>query len=512
MKFKAKILGIESGGRPVITLSKDDAYELGIRSGERVKLLYENKEMIVIVNIVTKSVPKGIAGIYDELRTIGNIKESSVLEIEVIDFPQSIYFIQNKLKKSKLNYKEIFEIIKDVVNGNLNEFEIAAFLTALDHQGLDIDEATSLTLAMVETGKKLEIANKPICDKHSIGGVPGDKTTLLVVPIIAAAGLTIPKTSSRAITSASGTADRAEILMPVNLTTEHMKMVIEKTNGCIVWGGSLELAPADDKFIQVEYPLSIDPLLLPSIMAKKKAVGANYLVLDIPSGRGTKVKTTGDADLMAKEFMELGKRLEIKTQSIISFGEQPIGNTIGPALEAREALEVLQGSKVPDLIDKAINICGLIFSMAGIGGKNLALDILKSGKAEKKMKEIIYRQGGDSEVHIEDIKIGDHKLEIQAVNSGNVLWLDNNIIVTIARLAGAPKDKGAGIIIHKKIGQKVKKDDKLLTIYSEKKNRIHSVEKMLTEIKPIQVGNRHEMIIHTFLDIPEPKKTFILER
>lgn len=206
------------------------------------------------------------------------------------------------------------------------------------------------------------------------------------------------------------------------------------------------------------------------------------------------------------------KRLGIKTQSIISFGEQPIGNTIGPVLEAREALEVLQGSKVPDLIDKAINICGLIFSMAGIGGKNLALDILKSGKAEKKMKEIIYRQGGDSEVHIEDIKIGDHKLEIQAVNSGNVLWLDNNIIVTIARLAGAPKDKGAGIIIHKKIGQKVKKHDKLLTIYSEKKNRIHSVEKMLTEIKPIQVGNRHEMIIHTFLDIPEPKKTFILER
>ena len=482
MKFKAKILGIESGGRPVITLSKDDAYELGIRSGERVKLLYENKEMIVIVNIVTKSVPKGIAGIYDEVRTIGNIKENSVLEIETIDFPQSIYFIQNKLKKSKLNYKEIFEIIKDVVNGNLNEFEIAAFLTALDHQGLGIDEATSLTMAMVETGKKMEIANKPICDKHSIGGVPGDKTTLLVVPIIAAAGLTIPKTSSRAITSASGTADRAETLMPVNLTTEQMKIVVEKTNGCIVWGGSLELAPADDRFIQVEYPLSIDPLLLPSIMAKKKAVRANYLVLDIPSGRGTKVKTTGDADLMAKEFMELGKRLGIKTQSIISFGKQPIGNTIGPALEAREALEVLQGSKVPDLIDKVVNICGLIFGMAGMGGKNVALDILKNGKAEKKMKEIIYRQGGHSEVQIEDIKIGDYKLEIQAVNSGNVLWLDNNIIVTIARLAGAPKDKGAGIIIHKKIGQKVKKDDKLLTIYSEKKNKIHIVEKMLTEI------------------------------
>jgi len=328
----------------------------------------------------------------------------------------------------------------------------------------------------------MEIANKPICDKHSIGGVPGDKTTLLVVPIIAAAGLTIPKTSSRAITSASGTADRAETLMPVNLTTEQMKIVVEKTNGCIVWGGSLELAPADDRFIQVEYPLSIDPLLLPSIMAKKKAVRANYLVLDIPSGRGTKVKTTGDADLMAKEFMELGKRLGIKTQSIISFGKQPIGNTIGPALEAREALEVLQGSKVPDLIDKVVNICGLIFGMAGMGGKNVALDILKNGKAEKKMKEIIYRQGGHSEVQIEDIKIGDYKLEIQAVNSGNVLWLDNNIIVTIARLAGAPKDKGAGIIIHKKIGQKVKKDDKLLTIYSEKKNKIHIVEKMLTEI------------------------------
>ncbi len=159
---------------------------------------------------------------------------------------------------------------------------------------------------MVETGKSLKLPDKgPICDKHSIGGVPSDKTSLLIVPIMAAAGLMIPKTSSRAITSAGGTADRAEVLMPVNLDTGEMKKVVAQTNGCIVWGGSLDLAPADDIFVQIEYPLSIDPLLLPSIMAKKKAVGANYLVLDIPAGRGTKVKTIGDADLLAKDFMEL---------------------------------------------------------------------------------------------------------------------------------------------------------------------------------------------------------------
>jgi AMP phosphorylase len=190
---------------------------------------------------------------------------------------------------------------------------------------------------MVETGERLELKKKIVLDKHNIGGSIGDKTSMLLVPIIASLGYTIPKTSSRAITSPAGTADKVETIMPVDLTIDEMKEVVEKTNGCLVWGGALHLAPADDIFIRIEYPLEIDPLLFPSIMAKKKAVGATHLVIDIPTGRGAKVKTIGDAQILAKDFITLGSMLKIKVNAAITYGEQPIGYSIGAGLEAKEA-------------------------------------------------------------------------------------------------------------------------------------------------------------------------------
>lgn len=513
MKLRAKYLGIESGGKPVVTLSIEDAGELGVRSGERIRLTSNGLEISAIVNIVTKSVKAGIVGVYDEVSKSLGIKENDTIEVEPAHFPASLQHIRNKLRRRKLNYEEILEIVKDTVAGNLSEVEMAAFVIALEQQGLDLDEATSLTVAMVETGQHLEIIGKgPICDKHSIGGVPGDKTTLLVVPIVAAAGLVIPKTSSRAITSAAGSADRAEVLMPVTLGVEEMKDVVEKTNGCFVWGGSLHLAPADDVFVQVEYPLSIDPMLLPSIMAKKRAVHANFLALDIPTGRGTKVKTIGDANLLAKDFIELGRRIDIKTQCVISYGEQPIGHAIGPALEAREALQALQGGDVPDLIDKTVHLCGLLFEMTGKGDDRLALEILKSGKAEKKMREIITQQGGNPDIRPDDIEIGKHSTDVKADKSGILLWMDNNLLVEIARAAGSPKDKKAGVLLHKKIGEKVNKGETILEIYSEKATKLGLAEKILQEEKPFGVGERMEMMIREVKEMPIAKKAFILER
>src|SRR5581483_4609643 len=199
----------------------------------------------------------------------------------------------------------------------------------------------------------------------------------------------------------------------------------------------------------------------------------------IPTGRGTKVKTIGDANLLAKDFIELGRRIDIKTQCVISYGEQPIGHAIGPALEAREALRVLQGhNNVPDLIDKAVHLCGLLFEMTGKGDSRLALEILKSGKAEKKMREIITRQGGNSDIQPDDIEIGQHKIDVKAEKSGIILWLDNNILVEIARAAGAPKGKKAGLFLHKKIGEKVKKGESILEIYSEKSTKLGLAEKI----------------------------------
>lgn len=514
MKLKVKFLNFEAGGKPIVTLSKEDADELGIKSLGRVKISYGKKNLVVIVNIVTKFVGRGIVGVYDEVKKILDLEESDIIEVEAEQPPASLQMIINKLKGKKLTYDETFQIVRDVVDGKLNEIEIAAFVVSLQDQGVSLEDATNLSVAMYQTGKQLKLDKKFIADKHSVGGVPGDKTTLLVVPIIAAAGITIPKTSSRAITSAAGTADRAEILMPVNLGVDEMKHVVDATNGCIVWGGDLYLSPADDIFVQVEFPLSIDPLLLPSIMSKKKAVGATHLVIDIPTGRGAKVKTIGEADLLAKDFIELGRRLNINVQCAVTYGEQPIGYVIGSGLEAQEALEILmRKSNTPDVIDKASHIAGTILEMSGQkNGREFALEILKSGKAEEKLREIIEHQGGDPKIKPGDIEIGKYGFDVESKKAGIVHWIDNHLLVEIARLAGSPKDKGAGIKLYKKIGDEVKKGEKLFTVYSEKSTKLSRATKILENGEAYGVATRREMLIHIVKEIPVTKKAFILER
>lgn len=511
MKLKIKFLGIDSGGKPIVTLNKNDADELGIKFFSRVSITIENKKVTAIVHVVTKSVLPGIIGFYDDIKNILNVPEYSSVEVDVADFPSSLHFIRKKLKKRKLNYTEIYEIVKDVVAGNLSEIEITSYVTALHEQGMDIDEITSMTIAMVNTGKKLELNKKIVIDKHSIGGVPGDKTSLLIVPILAAAGFTIPKTSSRAITSAGGTADKAEVLMPVEFNIQEMKRIVEKTGGCFVWGGALQLAPADDIFIQVEYPLLIDPIMLPSIMSKKKATGITNLLIDIPTGRGTKIKTIEEAKLLAKDFIEIGNRIGIKTQCALTYGEQPIGHTIGPALEAKEALEILMNkNNVSEQIEKVLDLSGILFEMVGKeNGRAIATEILQTGKAEKKMREIIHQQGGNSEITPDQIKIGEYQLDIKSEESGTVLWIDNNALVEVARAAGAPKDKESGIFMHKKLNDKIKKNDIIFTVYIKKQKKIQAVKNYLNDNKIYGIADRREMLIDRIKETPYYKKAFI---
>lgn len=512
MKLKVDILGIESGGKYIVYLNPCDSSELGIKPSARVKII-GNRETTAIVN-TSKTVKRGFLGVNEEVKKFLNLRQNTSVNVEVSEFPRSLQYVRNKLFGRKLVFEEIYEIVKDVVGGSLNESEIAAFVTTLHIQGLDLDEATSISKSMVITGKQLNLHKKIIVDKHSIGGVPGDKTTLLVVPIIAAAGLSIPKTSSRAITSAAGTADRAESFMPVDLNRDEMLQVVRKSNGCIVWGGSLELAPADDIFVQTEYPLYIDPLLLPSIMSKKKAVGATHLVIDIPTGKGTKIKTITDADLLAHDLIELGRRLNIHTHCVLTYGDQPLGYAIGPALEAREAFEVISNIKhTPDIVDKACNIAGSIFELVGKkNGYNLAKDILASGKAEKKLRQIISLQGGNEKIKPKDLVIGNETLKVKARKNGQIRWIDNNSIVEIARAAGAPKDKGAGIILNKKIGDPVSKDDVLFTVYSQQSRKLTRVQNLVAERDLMGISIQQNTLIHKIQERPYLRKDFVIDR
>jgi AMP phosphorylase len=513
MLLKAKILGLEAE-KPVVILNKVDAEDIDVRPLDRVELNFGGKKGTAIVNVASRFIKPGEIGMLSEIAD--HMRAKSGVNIDVLPSapPDSLIHIREKLAGKTLKDDDISKIIEDTVHRRLSDIEMTAFVTALYNHGMTTREVAALSKAMALTGKTLDLGKKKVYDKHSIGGVPGDETSMVLVPIVAAAGLTIPKTSSRAITSPAGTADRFECLAPVELGLDEIKRVVKKTNGCLVWGGSVDLAPADDLFIKIEYPLSIDPLLLPSVMSKKKAVGAKYLVIDIPTGEGAKVKTTKEAENLAEKFIELGKMLRINTVGASTYGEQPIGFAIGPALEAREALSTLMHGKGPnDLVDKVSNLAGILLDFnLGSGGRKVALRLLRDGKAYKKLKEIIAAQGGDPKIKPGDLPVGPKHAEVKSNVSGCVGWINNTAVVEIARAAGTPNDKGAGILLRKKMGDKVKRGDTLFEIYAEKPYKLKRALRLAGELKIIGVGKRFQMLIEKIPTRIEHPKYFILER
>jgi len=514
MKLVARSINLEVGGKSIVILNKEDADFLGLHALDRVILKFNERELVAIVDETSRFAMKGEMITNDDVTTFFNLKGGERIEVSKEDEPESTVYIKQKICGGRLEYDKIKKIVKDVVDKKLSEIELTALVTALYIRGLSIDEATSFSRAMVETGKKFKFDKEIICDKHSIGGIPGDKTSLVLVPIIAASGLTIPKSSSRAITSPAGTADRMEVLAPVTLSLEEIEEVVKKTGACLVWGGALDLSPADDEFIKIEYPLGIDPMLLPSIMSKKKAIGAKFVVIDIPIGREAKVTNMQRARELADDFLELGKRLGMQIACGVTFGEQPLGYCVGPALEAREALLTLQGKGPKDVVEKSTMLCDMLFNEVGIKDHGAALEVLRSGKAEKKMREIIEAQGGDSEIKPENIEVGDKIYKFKADADGRVLWVKNSAIVLVAREAGAPKDKGAGIHLNVKMGDPIKKGDTLFTIYSNNYIRLSDATKVAEELKPITVGKKFEekmLLEKIFAEIPT-KKIFMLER
>jgi AMP phosphorylase len=370
------------------------------------------------------------------------------------------------------------------VEGNITDVELTAFVTSSYVNGMDADEIEWMTRAMVKTGDQISFDTHPVMDHHSIGGVPGNKISLCVVPIIAAAGLLIPKTSSRAITGAGGSADLMEILCPVSFSAAEVKMMTTKVGGCLVWGGATNIAPADDKIISVEYPLSIDPRsqLIASVMAKKFAVGADTMVLDIPLGDEAKIKTMQEGRKLARDFMELGDRLKMRIECAITYGGSPVGHTIGGGLEVREAMVMLEKNTGPtSLLEKTYSISGMMLEMGGVAakgdGQKMAAEIVRSGKALKKFKEIIEVQGGDPNVTSEQVPVGDKVATVLSPQDGYVLNISNKRLVAVCRTAGAPHDKGAGILLHKKQGEYVKKGDGLFTLYADKEWKLDSAIK-----------------------------------
>ena len=514
MNFRTRLLDLEALGKLIVVLNVEDAASLGVISSDRVRLKTNSVDVVAILN-TSNTLPEGMLGAFKEVKDRLKLKEGDSVEVQIADRPESLSSIREKIHGQRLVPVKYESIVEDVVENHLSDIELAAFITALEIHGMSMEETEALSRSMIRKGRTINFERTPILDKHSIGGVPGDKTTLIVVPILAAAGYTIPKSSSRAITSPAGTADRMEAICPVNLRIEEIMNVVKETGACIVWGGALDLAPADDLFIKVEYPLSIDPLLLPSILSKKKAMGSTHIVIDIPLGKGAKMKTLAETRQLAEDFIVLGSRLGMHIECAVTEGNQPIGRAVGPNLEAREALETLQGRGPPDLVDKATSLAGILFDMMNVSqGKKRALEILGSGAAERKMREIIKAQGGDMEIQLEDIELGSERVDVISERSGRVLDIDNRGIALIARTAGAPSSKKAGLKLGAKLGDEISEGDILYSIYSDSKRRLSQALEVSEAKSPFQVGKRigEKMLITQIKGVYRPGEEFILVR
>ena len=383
---------------------------------------------------------------------------------------ESMSSVRAKIYGKPLEDIQFDAIISDICKGFYTDVELATFLTACASRGLTRTETASLTRAMINAGERLDWHRDVVVDKHCVGGLPGNRTTPLVVAMVAAEGLIMPKTSSRAITSPAGTADTMETLAPVALSIDDMQRVVEQEGGCIAWGGAVSLSPADDVLIRIERAIDLDSegQLVASVLSKKAAAGATHVVLDLPVGPTAKVRSEEDAQCLARLLRETAEVIGLTVRTVITDGRQPVGRGIGPTLEARDVLAVLQNKEdaSADLRDRSIQLAGAIFELAGLveegSGVNLAAQSLASGRAWQKFRAICEAQGG-----MRSLPVAAQTQPVPASRHGFVTAIDNRLLARIAKLAGAPATPASGLDLHVRLGDWVEAGQPLFTLHAE---------------------------------------------
>ena len=489
MKLKVRRLAITTGDIRIVVLGSKDAERMEVYYGDRVSVQKGRKKIVATVDITRsqKLLQCCEIGLFEEVFSKLGVKTGEYVDVQLEPKPKSIQYIKKKLEGKQLTAKEIFTIIEDISEGELTDIELSYFVSACYSHEMNLPEIVALTKAMINTGEVLKLKQRKIIDIHCIGGVAGNRTTMIIVPILVAAGLTVPKTSSRAITSASGTADTVELLAPVSLSIVEIKRIVNKVGGCMCWGGAVNLAPADDKIIRVEHPMSLDPTgqLLASILGKKKSVSASHVLIEIPIGKDSKIESRAHALHLKHLFEKVARQIHLKIKVLIMDGSEPVGNGIGPALEVRDVLWTLltttkkgpekSSHDCPDLREKSLVLAGETLELAGRVSKGkgyaLAQKILESGKAYETFCRIIRAQGGRVP-RPEYVRVGRHQITLRAKRSGTVRHVSNTAINKIARAAGSPMDKQAGVYLWVHRGDYVKKGKPVMTIYSDNRERL----------------------------------------
>lgn len=469
--------GIDTYQEPVVYMREDChvCRSEGFEAQARIEVTVGDRSIIATLNVVSDGwLLSNQAGLSEAAWERLKPAQGAVAVMSHPEPVGSMKHIRTRIYGGRLSRSDYLDIMRDCVAGRLSGLEISAFLTACASRALDLDETIALTGAMIDVGERLNWNSPLVLDKHCIGGLPGNRTSPIIVAIVAACGFVIPKSSSRAITSPAGTADTMATLTPVDLSLDDMRRVVEREGGCLVWGGSIALSPADDILIRVERPLDFDSdaQLVASVLSKKIAAGASHVLLDLPVGPNAKLRTAESAEALGARMQAVAAAFGLNAIVHIADGTQPVGNGIGPALEARDVLAVLAGSsEAPgDLRQRAIDLAGHLLDMAGIrqDGRTVASQTLDSGRALRKFEAICEAQGGrrapPQALYHEPIV---------AAEGGVLASINTRKLARLAKLAGAPRAPAAGVDMHVRTGQRIARGEPLITVHAQSPGELH---------------------------------------
>ena len=471
--ISARRLGLDTQYEAIVFMHKDChvCRSEGFSARTRVLLCHDNRQLIATLYHVTSDlIAINEAALSESAWTRLGLRDGDQIVVTHPPAVDSLSHVRSRIYGQELGEPFFHAIITDIVKGQYSDIHLSAFLTACASRPLTQNEILALTSAMVDVGDRLTWSSRVVVDKHCVGGLPGNRTTPLIVAIAASLGLIMPKTSSRAITSPAGTADTMETMAPVELSTSAIRDVVEREGGCVVWGGAVKLSPADDILIRVERALDLDTegQLIASVLSKKIAAGSTHLVIDLPVGPTAKIRTPAAGEALSQALANVADAFGLHTRMVVTDGLQPVGRGIGPALEARDVLSILQcrPDAPRDLRQRAIALTGALLELAGAAprgaGEPMAADALDSGRAWAKFQRICEAQGG-----MRVPPVSRQQRPIMAAQSGRVHTIDNRKIARLAKLAGAPNDKAAGVDLHVTLGEQVEPAQPLCTVHAD---------------------------------------------
>lgn len=494
---KVQLLDIKDGERLIVLLNPAQAMAFWINLNNKAQLTKENGEHIIADISLSEAVPSGSVALYADLTEKVAFVNNEVVAVSLAESSSTSYeAIRKKMRGEKINYEEMFAIIKDISENKLDDTMMTYYVASSFFYPTTDEEMYQTAKAMAECGVMFKYPKwEIVADKHCIGGVPGNETTMILIPLIASLGIKIPKNFSKSITSPAATGECVNVLMNINFDKSWIEKLVQDLNCCLVRGGGLDLAPADDKLIKVQYPLSMQSRakVVSSIMAKKYAMGITHSLIDIPVGPTAKVATMEEAKDWKKKFEYVGKKLWMKMSVQITQANEVIGNGVWAILQVREVLRILQQhpERAMDLEDKVIFLASKIIEEVGLAkGKEavkLASGQLISGEARKKMQEIIKVQGGNPQITSETLELGKHTFDIKAEKDWIIKVIDLHDVNAVCRKLGCPIVDQAGMYLHKKTGDKVKKGELICTLYAHDATKLKLGIERRQERSPFQM-------------------------